>query len=36
MSVAEFTRLKIGPVVRRDEVDWLRELRFMERFRVNC
>jgi acyl-CoA thioester hydrolase len=35
MPVAEFNRLRVGPVVRRDEVDYFRELRFMERFRVN-
>lgn len=35
MSPAEFAKRRLGPVVRRDEVDYLRELRFTERFRVN-
>ena len=32
---AEFHRLGIGPVVRRDEVDYYRELRLMQQVRVN-
>ena len=31
----EFARLRIGPVVRRDEVDYLRELRMLQPIRVN-
>lgn len=31
----EFARLGIGPVVRRDEVDYYRELRLLEPMRVN-
>lgn len=33
--VAEFTRLRLGPVVRRDEVDYFRELRLLDTVRVN-
>ena len=32
---AEFHRLGIGPVVRRDEVDYYRELRLMQRIAIN-
>lgn len=32
---AEFARLRLGPVVRRDEVDYHRELRLLESVRVN-
>ena len=32
---AEFHRLGIGPVVRRDEVDYYRELRLMQKVAVN-
>jgi len=32
---AEFAKLRIGPVVRRDEVDYYRELRFLDRFTVD-
>ena len=32
---AEFQRLGIGPVVRRDEVDYYRELRLMQQIRIN-
>ena len=32
---AEFQRLGIGPVVRRDEVDYYRELRLMQKVAVN-
>ena len=35
MPPAEFVRLKIGPVVRRDEVDYYRELRLLQPFTVN-
>ena len=35
MPPAEFARLRIGPVVRRDEVDYYRELRLLQPFRVN-
>jgi acyl-CoA thioester hydrolase len=35
MPPSEFVRLKIGPVVRRDEVDYYRELRLLQPFRVN-
>ena len=31
----EFQRLRIGPVVRRDEVDYYRELRLLQPFTVN-
>ncbi len=32
---AEFQRLGIGPVVRRDEVDYYRELRLMQRIHID-
>jgi acyl-CoA thioester hydrolase len=32
---AEWVKLKLGPVVRRDEVDYHRELRLLEPFTVN-
>lgn len=32
---AEFQRLRIGPVVKRDEVDYYRELRLLQPFTVN-
>jgi acyl-CoA thioester hydrolase len=32
--MAEFSRLRIGPVVMKDEVEYFRELRLMEPFRV--
>ena len=32
---ADFARHRIGPVVRRDEVDYFRETRFLERVSVN-
>lgn len=32
--MAEFVRLRIGPVVKRDEVDYLREIGLLETFRV--
>ena len=32
---AEFARLRIGPVVRRDEVDYYRELHMLQPMRVN-
>ena len=32
---AEFARAKIGPVLRREEVDYFRELRLLERVRVS-
>ncbi len=32
--VSEFVRLRIGPVVRRDEVEYLREIGLLESFRV--
>jgi acyl-CoA thioester hydrolase len=32
---AEFFRHRVGPVVRRDEVEYFRELRMLERFTVN-
>lgn len=32
---AEFLRLRIGPVVKRDEVDYFRELRLLQPFTVN-
>jgi acyl-CoA thioester hydrolase len=32
---AEFARHRIGPVVRRDEIDYFREVRFLEAVRVN-
>jgi acyl-CoA thioester hydrolase len=35
MPPAEFARLRLGPVVRRDEVDYFRELRLLQPFRVN-
>ena len=35
MPPAEFARLRLGPVVRRDEVDYFRELRLLQLFRVN-
>ena len=31
----EFARLRLGPVVRRDEVDYHRELRLLQAFKVN-
>jgi acyl-CoA thioester hydrolase len=31
----EFARMKLGPVVRRDEVDYYRELRLLQSIRVN-
>ena len=34
-SPADFQRHRVGPVVRRDEVDYYRELRMMQRFTVN-
>jgi acyl-CoA thioester hydrolase len=35
MPPAEFVRLRIGPVVRRDEVDYYRELRLLQPFTVS-
>ncbi len=35
MPPAEFARLRLGPVVRRDEVDYFRELRLLQPLRVN-
>ena len=32
--VDEFSRRKIGPVVRRDELEYFREIRLLEKFRV--
>ncbi len=32
---AEFARHRLGPVVRRDEVDYYREVRFLDSVRVN-
>jgi acyl-CoA thioester hydrolase len=34
-TAAEFARLRVGPVVRRDEVDYYRELRLLEPFTVD-
>ena len=34
-SASEFARLRIGPVVRRDEVDYYRELHMLQAMRVN-
>lgn len=33
-SMREFERLRIGPVVRRDEVEYFREMRLLEQFRI--
>lgn len=33
-SMRELERLRIGPVVRRDKVDYFREIRLLEQFRV--
>jgi acyl-CoA thioester hydrolase len=33
-SMREFERLRFGPVVRRDEVEYFREMRLMEKVRV--
>ncbi|MBM3358649.1 MAG: thioesterase [Betaproteobacteria bacterium] len=35
LKPAEFAKLRIGPVVRRDEVDYYRELRFLDPFTVD-
>ena len=35
MPPADFVKRRIGPVVRRDEVDYFRELRMLQPFRVN-
>jgi len=32
---SEWAKLRVGPVVRRDEVDYHRELRMLQQFRVN-
>ena len=34
MPVEEFMRLKIGPVVRKDELEYFREIRLLEEMRV--
>jgi acyl-CoA thioester hydrolase len=34
-SMSEFERLKIGPVVMRDELEYFREMRLLESIRVN-
>jgi acyl-CoA thioester hydrolase len=34
MPIEEFSRLRIGPVVRKDEVEYLKEVRLLERLRV--
>ncbi len=34
MPIAEFVRLGVGPVVRRDEVEYFREIRLFEELRV--
>ena len=34
-AASEFARLRIGPVVRRDEVDYFRELHILDPIRVN-
>lgn len=34
-SMREFERLKIGPVVMRDELEYYREMRLLESFKVN-
>jgi acyl-CoA thioester hydrolase len=34
-SMSEFVRLKVGPVVMRDEIDYFRELRLLEPISVN-